>query len=247
MADIANDTDTVMFFALRLFRNAFMAYVRSRLESAFGSDLDAEIKSLFKKEWVEVELNARPAQNAGFVERAPSDALDHLGVNQCSNLTERYWELLCPSPNPQSEASKKIRNNLLALCRDLNGVRNPISHSPEEPLALRDTLRYVDSAARILTVLGIPDAEELRSVWDGLIAEQASTTAAPLAILDTLPSRELIANDFVGRTAELTDLWRWLGDDSRQIWALVGDGGKGKTTIAYEFAIQARNTLSDYK
>jgi hypothetical protein len=86
----------------------------------------------------------------------------------------------------------------------------------------------------------------LLGMWTTLVAERATEKLAPPAFLDTLPSREQITTDFVGRAEHLADLWRWLSDDGRRIWALVGDGGKGKTTIAYEFASRVRGIPGDF-
>lgn len=51
-----------------------------------------------------------------------------------------------------------------------------------------------------------------------------------------LPDRSLIYGEFVGRTDELEKLWSWLGDDFSRVRVLAGEGGHGKTSIAYEFA-----------
>jgi Putative DNA-binding domain/NB-ARC domain len=51
-----------------------------------------------------------------------------------------------------------------------------------------------------------------------------------------LPDRSLIYGEFVGRTDELEKLWAWLGDDFSRVRVLAGEGGHGKTSIAYEFA-----------
>lgn len=244
--EIKHDTDTVVFHALRVFRNAFIAYCRSRLQPVFGDGLNNEIRGLFKKEWADVEQSARQAQDAGVVSRSPIDALDYLSVNHTIVLLEKFWVHLSPNADPGSDASKRVRTQLTSWARELIGVRNPVAHAPEEPLELRDTLRYVDSGARILTVLRLPEADKLWDLWNGLVADLGSADVAPPAILNTLPSREQITTDFIGREEHLGDLWRWLGDDTRRIWALVGDGGKGKTTIAFEFAHQARGVIENF-
>jgi tetratricopeptide (TPR) repeat protein len=237
------DSDTVVFQALRIFRNSFISYCRARLQAVFGSGLDAEIRNLFKKEWEDVARSAQEAYSTGILARSPVDALDHLSVNHTFVLLEKYWTYLAPVDDPQSETAKKVRQQLTSWARELVAVRNPIAHGPSEPLALRDALRYVDSGARILNVLRISEGERLGELWRGLLG---STDVVPPSTLDTLPSREQITTDFVGRESYLTDLWRWLGDDTRRVWALVGDGGKGKTTIAYEFASQSRGHLGDF-
>ena len=57
----------------------------------------------------------------------------------------------------------------------------------------------------------------------------------------TLPSRESIAPRFIGRQPELRKLNEWLEDSYSRVWLLAGDGGKGKTAIAYDFAEATRN------
>ena len=59
-----------------------------------------------------------------------------------------------------------------------------------------------------------------------------------LSIDHNLPSRDLICPKFIGRSSALTKLWQWLGDDFEYTRVLSGEGGKGKTSIAYEFSKQ---------
>lgn len=244
--NMALETDTVVFSALRVYRNAFLGYCRVHLQQAFGGQLDGELQELFRKEWEVIVRSADEAYTTGFVERQPIDALDYLSVNHTAQLLEKYWAYLCPLEDPGSEAGRRLRTQLIRLTRDLIGVRNPVSHSPEENLSLREALRYIDAAIRILDILRLPQSQDLRAVWDGVVAESTTIGVAPPAVLDTLPSRELISLDFVGRSEQLAVLWQWLDEDTRRIWALVGDGGKGKTTIAYEFTVQARGVLDQY-
>lgn len=244
--DLAQDTDSVVFHALRVFRNSFISFCRERLAPIFPETLDDEIKTLFTKEWEDIERSARQARETGFVERLPVDALDYLSVNHVSQMIEKYWSHLSLADDPASETARRTRAHALSLARDLTGVRNPVAHAPEEPLSLRDALRYIDSAVRLLDLFHLIQADYLRKVWSSVVADSTSEAVAPPSVLDTLPSREQITHDFVGRSEHLADLWRWLGDDTRRIWALVGDGGKGKTTIAYEFAARARKLLTDF-
>jgi hypothetical protein len=52
---------------------------------------------------------------------------------------------------------------------------------------------------------------------------------------DKLPKRDQPI-EFKGREKELADLWSWFKDSKSFRCALSGDGGKGKTATAYEFA-----------
>jgi tetratricopeptide (TPR) repeat protein len=50
-----------------------------------------------------------------------------------------------------------------------------------------------------------------------------------------LPDRSLICSRFVGRTASLSELWSWLADDFSRVKLIAGEGGLGKTSLAYRF------------
>lgn len=73
-------------------------------------------------------------------------------------------------------------------------------------------------------------------LWD---ASTPATLRPPLPtiISHTLPDRNVICPHFVGRTDIIRDLWQWLGDEFVHVKLLVGDGGKGKTSIAYQFSV----------
>ncbi|WLI72684.1 hypothetical protein [Halomonas alkalicola] len=50
-----------------------------------------------------------------------------------------------------------------------------------------------------------------------------------------LPDKQLICPKFVGRKEEITLLWQWMAEPFDYTRVLAGDGGKGKTSIAYQF------------
>ncbi|WP_417544524.1 ATP-binding protein [Marinobacter sp.] len=50
-----------------------------------------------------------------------------------------------------------------------------------------------------------------------------------------LPDKNFICPEFIGRFEILQELWSWLSDDFQYTKVLAADGGKGKTSIAYEF------------
>lgn len=54
-------------------------------------------------------------------------------------------------------------------------------------------------------------------------------------IENNLPDKSFICPVFVGRFKILEELWAWLADELQHSKVLAADGGKGKTSIAYEF------------
>ncbi|WP_286824011.1 MULTISPECIES: RNA-binding domain-containing protein [unclassified Idiomarina] len=69
-------------------------------------------------------------------------------------------------------------------------------------------------------------------------ARNLTEQAKQFSIDHNLPSRDLICPKFIGRSSVLTQLWKWLGDEFEYTRVLSGEGGKGKTSIAYEFSRQ---------
>jgi tetratricopeptide (TPR) repeat protein len=247
-ADVTADRTVMTFGGLRAYRNAMIQLVRAQLlTSRTPEELDAEIVQLFSKEWPDITKSIGHVSQTGEVDLRPKDALDHLSVNHLPTLISKYWKELRPK-SLSDDAEKRCRRKVDGWALECNAIRNPIAHAPSEELTLPDALRYLDSAARVLSVFQLGEAaESVRANWHAAIETQAADpTGVPLPIFNSLPRRETITNEFVGREGELQDLWTWLGDGSRGVWALVGDGGKGKTTIAYEFSCQAGPSLLEF-
>lgn len=51
-----------------------------------------------------------------------------------------------------------------------------------------------------------------------------------------LPDRAFICSRFIGRYDGLGDLWTWLADDFSKVRLIAGEGGLGKTSLAYRFS-----------
>ena len=64
----------------------------------------------------------------------------------------------------------------------------------------------------------------------------ARRNASDDALQGFLPAREEITIHFVGRKGILKELWDWLDDPHSRRVGLVGQGGSGKSAIAYHFA-----------
>jgi tetratricopeptide (TPR) repeat protein len=99
----------------------------------------------------------------------------------------------------------------------------------------------IDCAFRVLEGLELPASIQLRNIIDDLIPKQGKDSVeSPDPLQHSLPPRESVVVDFVGRRAELKYLWEWLEDAHARRWAIAGEGGKGKSAIAYEFAAGVR-------
>lgn len=91
---------------------------------------------------------------------------------------------------------------------------------------------------RVRTARNADDWELLRSSRSYPPASILSGYSKPQRIIHNLPDKNLICPDFVGRVEIVAALWAWLADEFEYVKVLAGEGGRGKTSIAYEFAKQ---------
>src|SRR5262249_12720952 len=55
-----------------------------------------------------------------------------------------------------------------------------------------------------------------------------------------IPPSESVVIEFVGRNAEIERLWEWFSNPASRRYALAGEGGKGKSALAYKFATEVQ-------
>ncbi|MFN1513699.1 AlbA family DNA-binding domain-containing protein [Vibrio owensii] len=66
-------------------------------------------------------------------------------------------------------------------------------------------------------------------------SDEKASVLPNVFIQNNLPDKSFICPVFVGRFSILEELWAWLADELQHSKVLAADGGKGKTSIAYEF------------
>lgn len=221
-------TDTLVYEGIqKIFRNAVVRFIRTRYSDHFGPTWQQEITRLFAKEWVRIETNANELRSTGTLSTPIRDVADCLSVNHFYNIVEAHSAVLWPDRLDERE----LRNNLLSWARSIKRFRDPISHPGEAELSLHDAHSVLDAARRFLLYVDDDDAQRLEDLLDDLLRAPDSE---PLET--ALPARESVVIEFVGRKAILARLHEWFQDPRSRLWVLSGDGGKGKSAIAYTFA-----------
>jgi tetratricopeptide (TPR) repeat protein len=224
----------------RVYRNAVVGHARRVLPEAYP-DWQDRLKRAFSKEWDEAEANANERRLTGELGSELHDELDLLGVNHFHNLFEAFFDALFPDKTRESKrARQQERQAVLGWAREIRALRDPISHPSEEDLGYADAFRMLDSAFRLLQKIDSSAASQVDE-WRDLLDPQELEEQQRPPLEGRLPSSEAIATRFVGRAAELDELRAWFGNVDSRRWALMGDGGKGKTAIAYEFACEIRD------
>lgn len=108
----------------------------------------------------------------------------------------------------------------------------------EAYIRIQDSCKAAKSKDEFQMLFG----ERINSYLSQTAGNPTIVQARPETIDHNLPDRNLICPMFVGRDAIIKELWRWLGDEFAYAKVLAGDGGKGKTSIAYEFAEEVCKT-----
>ena len=83
-------------------------------------------------------------------------------------------------------------------------------------------------------------AEDFDFLWSARRPPSLELSVADIvneeALDHNLPDRTFICSRFVGRRMDIGDLWTWLSDDFSRVRLIAGEGGLGKTSLAYRFS-----------
>jgi len=228
---VSFDRATICYQAIqRVYRNAVVAHVRRRFVEAFGNEWEQHAMKPFGHEWADMVARSEERIRTGQIMWSIDDSLDYLGVNHFVNLFDMYFDVLIPEADAPDRTRQQTKQAIVAWAKAVKDVRDPISHPISDDIGYDDSFVLIDSAQRIVRHFDERTAGELKALKDAL----GGAVREPLD--GYLPPREEIGGEFVGRRNELAALDDWLADPSRRRWALMGDGGKGKSAIAFEFA-----------
>jgi hypothetical protein len=225
----------------RVYRNAIVKYLRSKLHEAFPIDYETKLRAPFQKEWDVMKQNALATRLSGTLNAGLSDEFDLLSVNHFFNLFDAYYDVLLAHESPaSSDEKRKQKQAILNWTRTVKELRDPLSHPAEEGFTKEDSYVLLDSARRVLMRLHLyTEAQTVKSLMERVMGSNSPETIRdPLE--DQLPHRESIVMDFIGRDKEIDELWRWFSDPVSRRWALAGEGGKGKSALAYNFGLEVK-------
>ncbi|NNB95033.1 hypothetical protein HI113_14125 [Corallococcus exiguus] len=223
----------------RTYRNAIVRHIRTKLTEAFPTDFIKKLQNPFQKEWPEIQAAANERRATGELTAPLIDDFDLLGVNHFFNIFDTHFDLLVPAPANSSPSERKLaKRATLQWIQNIKALRDPLSHPAETDFPFEDAFILLDCARRVLQQVNLQaDAGKVGHLTAQLSGRSTASdidTKRPLE--DRLPPRETIVVDFVGRTTELDALRTWFADPLSRRWVLVGDGGKGKSALAYAFA-----------
>ena len=242
-------TNTVCFEGIcRIYRNSVVDHIREMLSRKYPTEWESKLSVPFKREWEDIRKAAETRHNTGELEGRLKDDSDLLDVNHFYNLFELYFDDLFPEVLSMSTGDQRQKKQaVLSWSRNIKNLRDPVTGHPiEADVAEADAMFMLDSARRVLDSFDKASAGKIADLWEKIKSGQLTIGVQEAEDQRTLegsilPSRESVAPRFVGRQAELELLSQWLKEPDSRVWLLAGDGGKGKTAIAYEFAVDTRD------
>lgn len=240
------DNSTILYNAIqRAYRNAVVDHVRKKMTAKFGVAGTEEVKKLFGKKnpelgktyWESIHEAAHERRSGGTGELSTPirDDFEILGVEHFFTVFEAHFDVLCPNHADKPKSDKQqARSTVTTWMKQIKNVRDPVSHPVTDDIDFEDSTHVLFCARKVLDFCGLPEASaQVISLQSALLGGIA---AEPDKILAVLPPADEVVMDFVGRHNELAKLNEWLDGKVSRRWALSGDGGKGKSSIAYAFA-----------
>lgn len=133
----------------------------------------------------------------------------------------------------QNATKPRQRGALLVWVKHIKNVRDPVSHPVGDDISFEDATQVLYSARKALDFCLLPDASSqiLRlqnTLLGGYLGDEVKTYSK-------FPPDDEVVLGFVGRHRELSVLNEWLTSEKSKRWALSGEGGRGKSAIAYIF------------
>ena len=219
----------------RTFRNSVVHFVRDHLRSAFPSNHSEKLRRPFQKEWEDLQRAALNSRLSGGTATTVKDEYDLLSVGHFYSIFDAYFsEIFGCSLCNEIRLPKPNRPKLLGALKSIKDFRDPLSHPVEEEVSYEEAVTVLANVRQVLLALGL--AEQGRTVANHLRAldvDVSTPTDRPICVL---PTQDSIYLDFVGRATVLDNLASLFNEAFSKRCLIAGDGGKGKSAVAYRYA-----------
>ena len=233
--------DTIVYeVVVRIFRNSFVGFLRSSLSDVQPPDIE---RLFTADQWAKARANRERTVEKGYVTRRPVDIFDELDVSHFYNVADTYFRALFPEVAGRRSLEESLRRDVRRDLRSIKGVRDPVAHPAAADMSAVEALVTTEAVLRLLERIDDKSAHESaldmkRELVSRLVSHGHSDThdLGTSALQVDLPLRETIVTQFIGREGHLAELWAWIADARSGRRMLIGDGGKGKSSIAYGFA-----------
>lgn len=219
----------------RTFRNAVVSFLRERLDRLFPGDHIQRLTKTFGQDWEKAAREAVQSRAMLGTTTVVRDEYDLLGTNHFYGLFERFYDkIFSPDAGQPPNLPRPVKARFLGNLKAIKDGRDPLSHPVEEEISFEEAHHLLYMAQEILKWIGYNNQA---STLSGLAAQLGATKQDPALppLLRRLPSEDSIYFEFVGRNTLLKQLADCFANPDNKRCLLAGDGGKGKSAVAYKF------------
>jgi tetratricopeptide (TPR) repeat protein len=226
----------------RIFRNAIVIFLRTRMTAVFPQDYLSKLKKPFGGDWAKAESHANTSRSTLGTTTSIKDDFDLLGTNHFFNIFDSYFNDLFPEA-ATDDHPKPVKVRFIGNLKAIKDSRDPLSHPVEEEVPLEEAQHLLYCAQEVLKWVACKnEADQLASLADqinDLRHDEQST-------LRRLPSEDGIYLEFVGRDSLMHELTICFSNPLNKRCLLAGDGGKGKSAAAYKFVRDLPPSIGRY-
>jgi tetratricopeptide (TPR) repeat protein len=216
------------------------------MQEIFPEDHLEKLKRPFEKEWEKLESQAKACRDGGGTVTVVVDEYDLLSVGHFFNIFDSYFDKFFSSKVlAEKDYVKPVKTKLLGNLKGIKDYRDPLSHPVTEEISYEEAFGILTDAKQVLSSLGFQgDANEISNLITQLTGFDSHEASE---IICRLPTQDSIYLEFVGRHGVLESLANWFAQPTNKRCLLAGDGGKGKSAVAYKFAQNLCQSTRDFK
>lgn len=183
------DNEVSLKRVLRVYRNAVVDHVRTRMRSAFGANAEAQLATLYGKkepggdvtQWARMKINAERARATPEVSTVVTDDFELLGVSDFFNVFDRFYgELVRPmAPGDEPAVFGDGKKGLMRCLQQVKVYRDPNAHDVTEAIDADSLLLCILNCKKVCAELSLTEAkkmlDELHEELTGAAARKHAT------------------------------------------------------------------------
>ena len=226
----------------RDYRNAVVTLLRERFTERYNNSAEGRCEK-YLGDVTRRKENRATSQAKGSRNPAPlRDSFELIDLSDFGNILCAEFNVCFPRYSSVPKAEKQsVRDLVLDVSTRLAAVRNNTDHPETDEIDIIDCEDVLRGAKQVSRLLGL---EETAAAIQGKLDHLLSDHSTEVSLVDLPPDTQVVV-DFVGRSEELSQLRSWLPNPNKRIWFLRGDGGLGKSSIAYEFTQEVAKRHGD--
>jgi hypothetical protein len=183
----------------------------------------------------DLKIAAADSRSSGGTATLVKDDYDLLSVSHFYTLFDAYYEKLFQAALKRGVISDKPnRPKLSGAMKAVKDFRDPLSHPVDQDVSVEEAIGVLSDVRQILLALGYKVRAD--QIGPQIVSLSQRSPWNSESVICVLPTQDSIYQDFIGRDTVLAQLKEIFSNRFTKRCLLAGDGGKGKSAVAYRFA-----------